>query len=260
MLAVDPEGRITPVKVAELHHQEEPAPIVRVLTSAGEALLSAEAAVAGTAGSIPVHGLSGSGDRVEVIAPADLPPTSALPCVPLNGLLPGRFLIPLDNGAGEVLGGRIAAAAARLRLEVEQREEGRWLVANLAGVPSTFASWTWDDERDLLEALCGWEVDQGQVVAVRARLDQQDLRRRLFAAHTASGRTFQAEWLPGYLPVECRIRLGAGQRRPFVQADRVMAEQGPVVTLETVERCSLIVGPLIVRAKLVQPIAASARA
>ncbi len=249
VLGVDMEGRITSTPVAEPLRPDGAAPVMRVLTRAGEALLPVGAEVAGATGSIPVGRLPNSSAGIEIIAPADLPPTSAMSCSPLDGLLPGRFLIPLDNGAGEALEGRIAAAVARLGLEVEQREEFRWLVVGLSGVPSRSVSWTWDDERHLLEALCGWEVDGSQVSSARARLDQRTLRRRLVAAYAACGRSFHTDWLPGYLPSECRIKPSGEQPPAFAQAERVLPERGPVVILETMKPCSLIVGPLIVRAR-----------
>ena len=94
---------------------------------------------------------------------------------------------------------------------------------------------------DLLRALA-WEVDAEGGVEARLALQEARLRRLLIAALIAEGLPFTIKWVPGYRPVEARLRL-SGAWPAFVSVESARLERGPtrMVTVAS-ERPALPVG------------------
>jgi hypothetical protein len=60
--------------------------------------------------------------------------------------------------------------------------------------------WSWIDEANLLRQLTVWVGGEH-----RTRGHDRGLRRRLLWALVAAGQNYDARWVPGYRPVECRV-------------------------------------------------------
>ena len=114
------------------------------------------------------------------------------------------------------------------------RGSGAWTVIDVDG-PGSAEGWTWRDESDLLMLLTRW-VDGESRTTTAGR----EVRSRLLWALIASGQAYQARWIPGYRPVECRIFLAdraevfatVARVEPVIVASRVIEVDAAAVLVD----------------------------
>jgi hypothetical protein len=152
---------------------------------------------------------------------------------------PRAVQIPLSASS---VGEAVRKSYGRIGIKLSQRRDGRWLalVRNGNGRRAT-GKGAQPASKDLLRALA-WEVDAEGRVESRLALQETGLRRLLIVALIAEGLPFTIKWVPGYRPVEARLRLSEAWPA-FVSVESARHERGPtrLVTVAA-ERPALPVG------------------
>lgn len=106
----------------------------------------------------------------------------------------------------------------------------------------------WDLQADVLTLVTAW-AEHGDGYECRIRLNDYALRRRLLASVAGTGRPFSVRWLPGYSPVESRVRVGSERswpaRLPVIGAS---PESVPTLRVSTKSAGAVIASLAVLRA------------
>jgi hypothetical protein len=227
----------------------------RLFTSLGDILLPDEAQVVARGGPAPAQSLdrelrNGRPVRLEVVSPTSWPRLSG------NGsgdwakfasLACGRLIaIPASAAAGLVEQAQHLLKAVGISTSIWEDE--RWVVLRPtkdARSPKRRPSVAFSTALQLLTA---WDSAESGDVISRTRTGDSRVRARLVAALVNEALRYEVQWLPGYFPVEGRIRLAHDSAFPaFVPLKAARAEEGDVLTVAVeAEKASLVAGLLVV--------------
>jgi hypothetical protein len=237
----------------------------RLLTPAGDVVVPDGSLVMTSEG--PTTGAEVESDlkrgrpvRLDVVSPADLPPAKKRRVTEKKALcscfavLPHRIIqLPRSNGVADAAASDLQRLLRRADVGFTRVEDDRWIVFRLeaiaAGVEVCRAGFA--AQADALGLATAWAV-HGDGFESRVRLGDHHLRRRLLVALAGAGRGYEVKWLPGYRPVESRVRPLAGRewpaRVPVISALRDVArvvgldlarDADPIVSLAVVSPARL---------------------
>jgi hypothetical protein len=194
----------------------------------------------------------GAAPRLEVLRPSDLPRSAPAPeglRDPLRACLASleRPIVQLpapsaDAGARTLAVATMQAAETRFILD-EESERWTALTFERPSFSAGSSSICLPEQAEALLALTAWSDGSTS----RTRLSDTEARRRLIAGLVAANRPFRAAWLPGYWPVECRVKAGHdGGWPPFVPVVWAKAEVGDIVTIVGTRGGTLVCGLTLV--------------
>jgi hypothetical protein len=253
-LVVVERGQERLARVSAVSDGAEDAECVRMLTVLGDVVAPMRRLVMTregprSAGDIADAVREGRAVRVETIAPSssglDGDGAARLAEEALRVLVepPRAVQIPL---AASAVAEEVRRSYGRIGIKLSQRRDDRWLALVRDGEGRRAAGKRAQTRaQDLLRALA-WEVDAEGDVEARLPLQETRLRRLLITVLIAEGLSFTIKWVPGYRPVEARLRL-SGAWPAFVSVDSARLERGPtrMVTVAS-ERPALPVGLTLV--------------
>lgn len=243
VLLIDQAGSFTESSVTDKESGGSCA-CVQLLTHVGCVLVPRRNQISCTAGLVLVDEIAEGGPlRLEAISPEDVPQLEKP--VPLDRLLPLSVAIPSRPETALVVEQRLAAARTRASVKYTIRACGRWLVVEIQSI-SERRRWKWADELSLLTGLCVWDVADERVIA-RTRDDQGQLLWRLVTSYLGTSQLFRLDWLPGYLPVECRISAITEPWPAYAPVQRVTPIKCQSCSISTEDRGDLVIGSAIVR-------------
>jgi hypothetical protein len=191
----------------------------RLLTAAGDLVLPAGARVTTSDGALSGAEIDaslqgGKGVRVDIVTvddvPAPVPMKATQDEVVRSALaaLPGRVIqLPQDDAVAGAIGADLARLLRLTEVRFRRIEDERWLafvLESLTATPQGCRS-SFGIQADTLSMATAW-ASHGDGVESRVRVADHRLRRRLLAAHVGAGRPFELRWLPGYRPVDSRVR------------------------------------------------------
>lgn len=146
------------------------------------------------------------------------------------------------NGVGDEIEGLLEMAGVAF----ERYKDDRWVAYEIdqpARPPGRDFS---KHHATALMLLTAWPADEGSLVS-RTRTEETMLRRSLIASLVGQGLAFETTWVPGYHPVECRLRLlDQEERRAFRAVTGAVAERVPVHRLVSADPGSLVVNLMLV--------------
>jgi hypothetical protein len=158
---------------------------------------------------------------------------------------PRAVQIPLVTSS---VGEAVRGAYARIGVKLSERRDERWLALTQdgGGARRPTGKSAVLRAQDVLCALA-WEIDAKGGIEARLPVQESRLRRLLIATLIADGMPFTIKWVPGYRPVEARLRLSAASWPAFVSVESARLERGPtrMITLAS-ERPTLPVGLTLV--------------
>jgi hypothetical protein len=218
----------------------------RLLTTAGDVLLTDNNLVMTAEG--PTSGVEieselrrGRTARLDIVSPTDLPSPKKRRIREAEALcscfaaLPNRVIqLPRSNGAAEAVSSELHRLLKRAGVRFKRVEDERWTsyiveptTAQAEPCRGEFAT-----QADALVLATAWAVhDDG--LESRVRLGDHSLRRRLLMALAGAERGFEVKWLPGYRPVESRVRPLGGREWPArVQVISAVRETARFVGLD----------------------------
>ena len=199
--------------------------------------------------------------RLDVVTGTDLPPAvprsadladiyrSSLAALPR-----GVVQLPHTDGVADTVGPELEQILQASSVRFRRVEDQRWLAFLLEPLTSTREASRADypAQLDVLSKATAW-ANSTEGVESRIRIGDQKLRRRLLAAHVGAGHAFEVKWIPGYYPVESRVRpLGDRSWPARVPVQAVTRESTRVVKLETERAVDLIVSLAVLRPAGVQ--------
>lgn len=148
------------------------------------------------------------------------------------------------NGIGEDVEEILEIAGAVF----ERFEDERWVAYDIDPSPRPLGRHLSAHHATALMLLTAWASDTGSLVS-RTRTEETMLRRNLIAGLVAQGSPFETTWVPGYHPVECRLRLlEEEERRAYRSVTAAFAVRHPVYRLVTADPGALVVNLMIVPA------------
>jgi hypothetical protein len=202
---------------------------VELLTKGGDVLVPEGVRLAGARGPLPVADVRPGPRQLEILRPGQA--TRIFPCpTPLEGLTDFRAVVPEAAGVGPSLGPALDRAGVAHTI----RNESGWTVITIHR-PGSLPGWSWSDEAHLLRKLTAWVGDEQ-----RTRENDRAVRRRLLWALVAAGADYNARWIPGYRPVECRVS-GADKPGAFNTVVRVRREHAEAVSVKLGDASALLV-------------------
>jgi hypothetical protein len=218
----------------------------RLLTPAGDVLLPDGSLVMTAEG--PTTGAEiefdlkrGRPVRVDIVSPTDLPPPKKRRIAEKEALcscfaaLPNRMIqLPRSNGAADSVSSDLQRLLKRAGVRFRCVEDDRWtaFILEATTVRAAGCRAEFGIQADALALATAWAVhDDG--VESRVRLGDHGLRRRLLVALAGAGRGFEVKWVPGYRPVESRVRPLTGREWPArVPVISVLREMARVVGVD----------------------------
>lgn len=199
----------------------------RLLTEAGDVVLPSGALALTSAG--PLDGREVEAAlrkrqvvRLDIVSPEDLPAAKGGDVSPTTlyrsclAALPGGIIqLPRRNGTADQILPRVMNILQMAEVRYRTEFDDRWAAIVLEPLKDADGGVRggWEIQADVLAALTAW-AGHSQDYESRLRLRDYALRRRLLAAVAGAGRPFSVRWLPGYSPVESRVRTGPGRSWP----------------------------------------------
>jgi hypothetical protein len=160
--------------------------------------------------------------RLDVVSPTDLPRPKPRRVAERDALrsalaaLPDRMIqLPQSNGVADAVSAEVERLLNRADVRYRRAEDEKWTVFTLEAIRATAdgSRAEFGTQADVLGLATAWVVrDEG--VESRVRLVDHRLRRRLLAGLVGAARGYEVKWLPGYRPVESRVRPLAGRDWP----------------------------------------------
>lgn len=215
----------------------------RVLTAAGDLVVPVDVLINTSDG--PMSGAeidqklrSDKAVRVDVVTADDLPPPARV-TAPTDEVvrsclaaLPGRVVqLPRDDEVADAIGPEIEELLLASGVRFHRIEDERWLAFVMEPLTATrrgsCSSFTL--QADVLSKATAWAIHENGTDS-RVRVTDHRLRRRLLAALVGAGQPFEVKWLPGYRPVDSRIRA---------TGDRPWPARIPVHSMSH-ERCAVV--------------------
>ena len=194
--------------------------------------------------------------RIDVVSPEDLPRAKKVKVSVVDvyrsclEALPGGIIqLPCGNGIADAMETGILELLRQAEVEHRVVRNDRWVTFVLGPIEATAdgARGEFELQADALSMITAWAGD-GEHLESRVRVGDCGLRRRLLAAATGAGRGFSVRWVPGYCPVEARVRIGDERAWParaiVLGAEPVIAE---ALLVETATRGDLIVSLAVLR-------------
>jgi hypothetical protein len=179
--------------------------------------------------------------RLDVIATNDLPVAGGRQasmeevwrsCL---AALPRRVIqLPRADGLADAIGPPLQRLLGDLQVRFRRDEDERWLAIILAPISPTRGGCRADfqTQANVLEQITAWSRLDDHLES-RVRLGDHLLRRRLLAALVGARRAFEVRWLPGYHPVEARVRGMADHGWPArVPVLAAISEKARVISVE----------------------------
>lgn len=245
-------GVVTEVLVSEIRILSDQ-DLVRLLTSLGDVVIPAHEYVVTREGrrratQIADDHYYGKKCRVEVISPAGLPQmqkrnaiSEAILDIPsfLDTFDPPLIQLPIRL-AEKRLARTVESVLSRSGSVFQKVEDERWVTFVLKGQGAPTKGKRRFATAEEFLSLTGWDIEKGMPTS-RTRLTSTLTRRRLIASLAHHAVPFEARWVPGYLPVECRIRP-AENWPSFATITNFVREYGPVFETVLSKPGALIVG------------------
>jgi hypothetical protein len=216
-------GQLARIKVTAFLPANDPVPLVRVLTRAGDLLAPPDAYVASFNGPIAAGELRPGQRVLELAHPGDIPLAegAASNLRELSGYV---AVIPEEVANTSELSAQLEGAG----FEHEISHAGGWVAVKVGCAREPSVQWCWEKELRLLSALTAWTPDN-EVPTCRTRLADRYVRSKLIGAAVACGRQFRMAWVPTYLPVEAHMSFSTAKPPPYADITAVQAADGAVV-------------------------------
>jgi hypothetical protein len=253
VLIVRPNGTLEHVRITHAGGRETHARTWRLLTGTGDLVLpdgtrtiTREGPLTGAA--IRDRLDNGRAVRLEVLDPADLRISAPKKPSPrdiyrrcLSALPRPLIRIPLEV-VTDALEEGIEQVLSTAEVDYTRSDDQRWLVFMFDGIEGAEPNGCHPPtEAEAMLLLTAWET--GEPAVSRTLLEDVVTRRRLLAALATTGRSFEVHWVPGYRPVEARVRpTPGGERRPFVPVQAVLEEKAPLARVIVAGTGHLVVG------------------
>ena len=218
----------------------------RLLTAAGDIVLS-HSGLAMTADG-PLTGdeiaarlQAAATVRLDIVVPTDLPAVEAR-IAPTREIyrsclatLPEHIIqLPRADGLADALRANVEHVLEQAEVRATCIEDERWITFVLPAVKAERVGCRagFDTQADVLAMTTAWAA-HAEGIESRIRLGDHRLRRRLLAALAGAARSFEVKWLPGYHPVDSRIRpLGDREWPARVPVHAAIRGTARVVTVE----------------------------
>jgi hypothetical protein len=258
---VDRHGAFALSAITELTPSAD-VPAWRLLTEAGDIVLPAGVLAMTSAGPLEGHEIHKDLHkhgviRLDIVSPEDLPPprSAAAPSAAVYRscltALPGHVIqLPRGNGVADAVQPSLLEILEAADVGYRLALDDRWMavvVDPIHGVDGA-ARVGWDLQADLLTLVTAWAEHEAGYES-RIRLNDCTLRRRLLASIAGTGRSFSVRWLPGYCPVESRVRVGGERSWPArVAVIGVSPESAPTFRVRTESVGDLIISLAVLRA------------
>lgn len=257
---VDRNGGFALSAITELTPSTE-APAWRLLTEAGDIVVPSGALAmtsAGPLGGYEIHkGLHQHAViRLDIVSPEDLPaprsadaPIAAVYRSCLTALPGGVIQLPRANGVADAIQPSLLEILEKAEVTYRWACDDRWMAFVVEPIQHAdgAARVGWDLQADVLTLVTAW-AEHGDGYECRIRLKDYALRRRLLASVAGTGRPFSVRWLPGYCPVESRVRVGSERSWPArVAVVGASPESVPTLGVSTESTGDLIASLAVLR-------------
>lgn len=257
---VDRNGAFALSAITELTPSTE-APAWRLLTEAGDIVLPSGALAmtsAGPLGGYEIHkGLHQHAViRLDIVSPEDLPaprsadaPIAAVYRSCLTALPGGVIQLPRANGVADAIQPSLLEILEKAEVAYRWACDDRWMAFVVEPIQQAdgAARVGWDLQADVLTLVTAW-AEYADGFECRIRLKDYALRRRLLASVAGTGRPFSVRWLPGYCPVESRVRVGSERSWPArVAVIGASPESVPTLGVRTESTGDLIASLAVLR-------------
>lgn len=195
--------------------------------------------------------------RLDVVSPEDLPPPKSLD-VPtaevyrscLAALPRPVIQLPRGNGVADEIMPEVIQILRKAKVHYRSVADERWAALVIESVEATAraARAEWDRQAHVLTVLTAWAGHLGEYES-RVRIGDCTLRRRLLASAAGARWGFSVRWLPGYYPVDSRVRIAHDHRWPA----RVAVQGISPLIARTLRLGTALGGDLIVSLAVLRP-------